>query len=84
MNKVQIRALRLAERFIFAETAVRERSYMPNPTVAEAADISEGKVALAAVRAALRDQLRPPNALQGCEQGCERRVLLTSLGGGRL
>jgi len=41
MRSLQLSALKSAERFVLAEIAVREKSYLPDPTEAEQADLSE-------------------------------------------
>ncbi len=41
MKSLQLSALKSAERFVLAELAVREKSYLPDPTEAEQRDISE-------------------------------------------
>ncbi len=60
MKSLQLSALKSAERFVLAELATREKSYLPNPTEAEQRELSDAVETKQIIQAAIVDgELQP-------------------------
>ncbi len=82
MKSLQLSALKSAERFVLAELAVREKSYLPDPTEAEQRDLSEALEVKQIIQRAIVDgELQPDlrgemlEALKGVVAVADRKTV---------